>query len=94
MPVFLNHLLTSKIYKDQLLGIGEEGGATRQAITKKQIQDFVVSVPPLPEQKEIVKKLDALSEETKRLELIYQKKLDALSELKQSLLKKAFAGEL
>ena len=34
------------------------------------------------------------SEETKRLELIYQKKLDALSELKQSLLKKAFAGEL
>jgi len=41
-----------------------------------------------------VEKLDSLSEETKRLEAIYQRKLDALAELKQSLLQRAFAGEL
>ena len=32
--------------------------------------------------------------ETKRLEAIYQRKLDALAELKQSLLQRAFTGQL
>ena len=33
-------------------------------------------------------------ERTQRLESIYQKKLTALAELKQSILQKAFTGEL
>jgi len=48
----------------------------------------------LSEQRSIVTKLDALSAETKKLESIYQKKLDSLDELKKSILQKAFAGEL
>ena len=36
---FLNLLLTSKYYKDQLLFTGEQG-STRQAITKVQLQDW------------------------------------------------------
>ncbi|MGD1979463.1 MAG: restriction endonuclease subunit S [Akkermansiaceae bacterium] len=91
---FLNQLLTSRVYKDMLLGIGGEGGATRQAITKAQIQSFRVALPPLNKQKSIVQKLDALSAETRRLEAVYQRKLAALAELKQSLLQRAFAGEL
>ena len=55
---------------------------------------FTIPVPPLPTQQAIVEKLDALSEETKRLEAIYERKKAALSELEQSLLQKAFAGEL
>ena len=39
-------------------------------------------------------KLDALSEETRRLESIYQQKLAALDELKKSLLHQAFSGEI
>jgi len=46
------------------------------------------------EQKQIVKKLDALSAETKKLESIYQKKIDNLEELKKSILQQAFNGEL
>jgi type I restriction enzyme, S subunit len=94
IPSFLNQLLTSKEYKDQLLGIGNKGGATRQAITKAEIQDFKVALPSLPTQQAIVEKLDGLSEETKALEAIYERKQTALAELKQSLLQKAFAGEL
>lgn len=45
-------------------------------------------------QKTIVKKLDTLSNETKRLEEIYKQKLADLDELKKSVLGKAFAGEL
>ena len=46
------------------------------------------------EQKRIVHKLDALSTETKRLEAIYQQKLNALEELKKSILNQAFSGKL
>jgi type I restriction enzyme S subunit len=36
----------------------------------------------------------AIQEETDRLETIYRQKLNALTELKQSILQKAFTGEL
>jgi len=48
----------------------------------------------LSEQEEIIKKLDALSTETKKLEAIYQQKLNDLEEIKKAILQKAFSGEL
>lgn len=90
---FLNYLLTSKPYKDFLLFTGEQG-ATRQAITKAQIEAFRVSFPSLDEQIAIVEKIDRVSSETKRLEATYQQKLTDLEELKKSILQKAFNGEL
>ncbi len=92
--IFLSYLLTSRFYKNQLLWIGEQG-STRQAITKAQLENFVISFPKsLSQQKSIVTKLDALSAETKKLEVIYRQKLADLEELKKAVLKKAFAGEL
>ena len=64
------------------------------AINFGQINDLKLPFPSLPEQRSIVARLDALSAETQRLESIYQQKLAVLDELKQSLLQKAFAGEL
>lgn len=90
---FLNLLLTSKPYKDQLLFTGEQG-ATRQAITKAQIETFRISIPPLKDQQTIVRQLDTLRAETQKLEALYQKKIEDLEELKKSILQKAFAGEL
>ena len=56
---FLHYLLISKIYKDRLLHTGEEGGSTRQAITKAQLQEFFVEFPEsLAEQQRIVALLD------------------------------------
>lgn len=45
-------------------------------------------------QMQVVAKLDALREETQRLESLYQRKLAALDELKKSLLHQAFSGKL
>lgn len=45
-------------------------------------------------QNTIVQKLDALSVETKKLEAIYQAKINVLDELKKSILQKAFSGKL
>ncbi|MGH8559598.1 MAG: restriction endonuclease subunit S [Methylococcales bacterium] len=55
---------------------------------------FAFPLPPTPEQRRIVGKLDALREETQRLQSIYHRKLAALEELKKSLLHQAFNGEL
>ena len=92
---FLHYLLISKSYKDQLLQTGSEGGSTRQAITKAQIQDFSIEYPAtLKEQNSIVARLDTIHTETQRLESIYEQKLAALDELKKSLLHQAFSGLL
>jgi len=58
--------------------------------------DNVLIVYPtsLTEQKSIVAKLDNLSEQTKKVEVIYKQKLADLEELKKSVLRKAFRGEL
>lgn len=55
----------------------------------------VVSFPTsISEQRAIVATLKDLSEETQRLESLYQRKLAALDDLKKSLLHQAFSGAL
>jgi type I restriction enzyme S subunit len=93
-PAFLNFVLTSKYYKDQLLGIGESG-STRQAITKTQIEEFEVDYPAsLIDQEELLSSLYSLEGQTSDVQKIYSDKLLALDELKKSILQKAFSGEL
>ena len=94
LPEFLHYALISKVNKDKLLNTGEKGGATRQALTKAQIEDFPISYPPLAEQRAIVARLEALVAETKRLEAVYRQKVAGLEALKKSVLQRAFAGEI
>lgn len=69
--------------------------AAQPVISNSSLEGVLLSFPkPLQEQQSIVKKLDKLSAKTKRLETIYQQKLDSLEELKKSILQKAFQGEL
>jgi len=61
----------------------------------RKIGDVVVTVPSsTSEQDEIVGIMESLDEYTKSLTSLYQQKQSALSQLKQSLLTQAFAGEL
>ena len=53
-----------------------------------------VPFPIATEQETLVARLKSISEETQRLESIYQQKLSTLEELKKSLLHQAFTGEL
>jgi len=62
--------------------------------TGEALDSFVLPVATAAEQKTIVRKLDALSAETKKLEKIYGKKLTDLDELKKSVLQQAFTGKL
>ncbi|MDO6809091.1 restriction endonuclease subunit S [Zobellia galactanivorans] len=93
LPSFLHLSLTSKANKDKLLGIGDQG-ATRQAITKTQIQKFKIKFPEIETQKKIVNQLNQMKVETGKLESHYHQKLANLEDLKKSILQKAFSGEL
>ena len=60
-----------------------------------QFIDFLHSnIDNFKQHDEVIKNLDSLTEETQRLETIYRQKLIALNELKQSILQKAFTGQL
>ena len=58
------------------------------------LKELRIYHPHLGQQAAISEQLDALSEETQRLESLYQRKLAALDALKQSLLHQAFSGAL
>lgn len=89
---FLFIWLQNPIFKSKILGLALK--AAQPDITHAIFKAQEIAIPPLSKQQTIVKTLDALSLETKRLEAIYQKKVEALDELKKSILQKAFNGEL
>ena len=71
-----------------------DSGAANPALNRNQVHPIEVHWPPISRQKAIAATFDALSEETQRLESIYQQKLAALQALKKSLLHQAFSGQL
>lgn len=89
---YLKYVLSSKPINDYYKKLGR--GGLQINIGKQDILNAQIPLPPLGEQRAIVSKLEALSAETKRLEEIYQQKIESLEELKKSVLQKAFAGEL
>lgn len=70
------------------------GQATLPIINKTKWSLLPVAIPPLKVQESIVSELEELRVETRRLEFIYRRKRAALDELKQSLLHRAFSGQL
>jgi type I restriction enzyme, S subunit len=69
-------------------------GTAQKTVSLGALRQFSVPKIPIEEQETIVAELDILLAQTKRLEAIYRQKLAALNELKQSILQKAFTGEL
>lgn len=93
LPRYLLHFINSPLAKEQfnkrLKGVGVPN------LHLKEIREVNVKYPSsLKDQEKITRKIDDMLVESQRLEYIYQKKLESLTELKQSLLHKAFSGEL
>jgi type I restriction enzyme S subunit len=93
VPEFLALLLLCPSMQKTLLG--HSRGATVQHVNMKDIRALNVgAIPSISLQAEIVENFGAVTEETQRLESLYQRKLTALDELKKSLLAQAFSGAL
>ena len=85
-PVFANQMFLNPSFKGQLLDIGESGGATRQAITKQQLETLTVILPPL----ELQEQFATFVEQTDKSKLAVQNSIAELEELKKSLMQKYF----
>lgn len=89
---FLYHMLLTKKFTDYAILGSQRAGMPK--VNREYLFAYKFFLPSLTEQQTIVAKLDALSEQTQKLESIYEQKLDDLEELKKSILHKAFNGEL
>ena len=85
-PVFANQMFLNTSFKGQLLDIGESGGATRQAITKQQLEALTVILPPL----ELQEQFAAFVEQTDKSKLAIKDSLEKLETLKKALMQEYF----
>ena len=86
LPEFVCSMFTEDNYQRLLWNIATAGGATREAITKQQIEDLVLIVPPIDLQKqfmEFVKQVD-------KSKVAVQKALDETQRLFDSLMQEYF----
>ena len=85
--IFLCYQIINDSYQNLLKKIGTSGGATREAITKKQIEDLEVILPPI----ELQNKFANFVRGTDKSKLAVKKSLEELEILKKSLMQKYFA---
>ncbi|AHK72604.1 restriction endonuclease subunit S [Campylobacter coli] len=74
--------------------IAKGEGSSIQQLTIPKFKSLQIPLPPLKEQEQIAEHLDFVFEKAKALKELYTKELKDYEELKQSLLNKAFKGEL
>ena len=90
---FDNHFLTYLLNYKYLRQFARQ--AAQPVISNSSLKEVKLCFPrSINEQNNIVCKLNVLSEEARKMEAIYQQKIDELEELKKSILQKAFEGKL
>lgn len=93
LPQYLCHFLKSSHIRRELVDGGN--GANIRSLNQGALSKLRINFPvALSEQERIVEQLETMQSETQRLESLYQRKIAALDELKQSLLQQAFSGQL
>ena len=89
---FLRYFLSADVTLTRMKR--EANGTTQKFVGLGYLRKFPIHLPTFHNQQKLVDELDRISAETVRLESLYQRKLAALDELKQSLLHQAFSGQL
>lgn len=89
-PYFLNVLLYFQTTKQKLLDLANSKGATREAITKQQLELFKIILPPIEQQELFAEKVQEIEAYIKT----QHEELENAKTMFQSLLHYAFTGEL
>lgn len=89
-PLYLNLLLTSPLFQKILLTLSKGNGGTREALTKKLLQDFVIILPAtIDEQKQIATALSDVDDLISTLQNLIEKKRN----IKQGVMQELLSGE-
>lgn len=91
-PEYLAHFMLSPAFTSQYAQVMKQSTRNQVPITKQR--EFIHVIPPIAVQRRMADDLDERSAQTNRLSEIVARKLDALEELKKSLLHEAFTGGL
>jgi len=83
LPKFVQQLLISSKFKTELLELADNS-STREAITKQQLEDFKIPLPPLSEQQKIVSEIEKIEKKIETLET----EIAAIPKQKEAVLKK------
>ncbi|WP_416209787.1 restriction endonuclease subunit S [Nostoc sp. LEGE 06077] len=89
---YLAYWIGAKTNQQWLSGV--QKGAAYTGINLEDLRTLPVVVPDLKEQERLINSIEEVHSVSQRLEAIYRQKIAALNELKQSILQKAFTGEL
>lgn len=90
---YLNYALNSTFAKEWKLDVKTDG-VSQSNINAQKLAKFEVPLPPLEEQAEIVRRVKLAFEKLDKIESRYQKAKEYSDKLTQSILNKAFRGEL
>jgi type I restriction enzyme S subunit len=94
VPTNPNFILYAFRSKPVIAQFADLTGATVTHLPIERANNLIVHMPDFKTQNSVTAQLGDLENETDRLESLYQRKLDALDELKKSLLHQAFSGRL
>ncbi|EIT7146144.1 restriction endonuclease subunit S, partial [Vibrio vulnificus] len=89
---FLFYLLITQHFTDYAISGSSRAGMPK--VNRTHLFNYTCHIPSVEEQDMLVEKLNLMMEKSEELQGIYQSKLAALDELKQSLLQQAFTGQL
>lgn len=89
---YLFCFLSSPLFRDALAALGK--GGAQQNVSPKAISDIAIPLPPLPEQRRIVKKLDTLSARTTTARTHLTAIAKLVERMRGAVLSKALKGTL
>lgn len=90
---FLNYYLNSDIAKNYGNTVKSDG-VNQSNINGQKLKTYPLFLPPIPEQQRIVKEIESRLSQTEATEARIAESLQQTEALRQSILKKAFSGEL
>lgn len=92
LPKFLWNYMKANIYWKQITEFSS--GIAQPGVNAQKLENLLLPLPPLNEQKRIVEKLDSLFEKTGRIKEIIEEVKEKTSSRREAVLSKAFTGEL
>ncbi|HOT58394.1 MAG TPA: restriction endonuclease subunit S [Spirochaetales bacterium] len=90
---YLNYCLNTERAKEWCKQVKTDG-VSQSNINAQVLSTFLIPLPPLEEQQEIVRRVEKLFALADSIEAKYKKALERVEKLEQSILAKAFRGEL
>ena len=90
-PAFLSYFLSQPAFQKTIME--DQAGATRQALTKTQIENFQIPLPSLETQQQIVAQVQEKLAAVETLTASLRTQLDAIDALPAQILARAFRGE-